>query len=1523
MKRKHTHWAALLVLFFMVSLPANGLLAQENRMGLASKTSASPTAYVGSFDGTVYTVYAIDLNNNSKKEVLQHSFKDAAKVKATLNPDSGLIAFTVVPKAASPFWESSLWIGDIDGTEPELFVSDVTANTPIWSANGQHLTYVRLKSMEGTVYHYETYTVDISTGLTESVGMHNAMDINLVSWSNDEQRLYIQEFMNDGEANIWTVYPETGQRDILVNGDLGNLPTSISLSHDGNQLAFVRLERETANIETSVSIIDLTNGVTSTLSQSQLFFYDNVVWSRDGQKLWFSGERSDSEQFLTFLLDVESPGLRVVNAADDIAPLESLPDGRLVAMRSSDTSIELHLFGEENQIVAESDYKDWLGVIYRTEKENSSSLQLVDTSPFIVPTDLKPMSAPMNLSSPSASGNDVANKAQTYVDAQHHYITGGHGQVGNANPYHYVTPNVNNYCHTYPNRGLCTTHRHFDCVGLVWKAFSETGAADKLIGGTEPWTVSSIVGYWETNHPDRIHYDYNWSGRQPGDVVLVNYEKHVGILAAGDRLINASGDRCKDSNGCSGRGVVNDPLSYWSAGFVAYLDIDWGNIPPNPPILQSPANGSNLDSRTVTLSWQDGGDPDNQPNNYRDYVVEVWKSGWNKESGWILPTSWNVTVPEDGVYSWHVKAGDGAVGSEWSETRTFQVETDTTPPTKASNVRPDGWTGPYTDDNTPRFRWGAASDADSGLAGYYVAVDDWTPEGGSGNDWWVGNVTAFTVPNPLPEGQHHFAVTSKDNAGNVNPTNTNHQGDAPYYSFYVDIAPPSTPQLTVSGSGCSGVPNNIWQNTCSAPVFDWSASDGNGSGVKDYRYYWGASASGAPDTVTTDTTFTPGAIAPADGHASMYLNVTARDQLDHESGRASFGVRYDGAAPSVTLQINDGADTTNQVSVRLDLAASDTGSGVSEMRFSDSSLTWSDWEPFVESKSWTLPALDRRAHTVYAQVRDRAGNESPVADDSITLDLYPPMPHSASYRICDDVVNVGGSIGLTSTNYTLVSSIGQPWATGASPNSSTTFDERAGFLAATTGCRPISYTVTSNYTVTQWVIASGGNLRGSVSYRLGDTAGQPAASGHSAFTSTSYVLSSGFWAQITGTVPSTSTQPPVIIPTPTPAPTPGPTPTPQPSGFGVSINDGALYTNDPNVTVHTWAPNVTHARLSNDGAYGDEGWMTYQVTRTWVISTYGSHVMPRYVYVWFKDEQAAVYGPYLDDIIYDPTPPQGNVAILNSSPTTVTLSLEAQDDNSGVAQMRVGETDLASAAWQPYATSMTWTLPSAVVYAQFKDRAGNVSALYGSDGSEHWLASPPLSITLDGPTLGLTNTIHAFSADVFPVSATLPLTYTWQATGHGPITHANTMRGSDALSYTWDVTGVKAITVTALNSLGIATGTHSISIVGATPSCARLLRGVDIQAPGEGSATLYVDTLYAFYAVPTPADATPPITYTWAPMPYDGQGLPAALYQWDTPDTYTVTLTAQNCAGIPFEAQHIVTTYDWQHQVYLPLILRR
>jgi hypothetical protein len=599
------------------------------------------------------------------------------------------------------------------------------------------------------------------------------------------------------------------------------------------------------------------------------------------------------------------------------------------------------------------------------------------------------------------------------------------------------------------------------------------------------------------------------------------------------------------------------------------------------------------------------------------------------------------------------------------------------------------------------------SDPDSDVRGYKFAWDQ-NPPGGSEHSGNSGSTTLSAAG----QGQHTLYVQAWDNAGNASEI-------ASTGWFGYDISRPNPPAIN---AGCSAY-NNQWQNTCRDPNFTWGATDSNGSsgsGIANYAYTWETDPAGNPTNWSSTTSYDPGPVAEANGAARRYLHVRARDVAGNVSPLSTFGLWYDGSTPIVTLFINNGVETTNQTGVSLNLSASDTGSGIADVRISDNGSDWSAWQPYADTLPWTLHALDRRSHTVYIQARDVAGNESAVVSDDIYLDLYPPMPHSENYRICADVVDAGGSIGGASANYSLVSAIGQPWGTGATANTSSAFGERSGFLSSITGCLPITYTITSYYTVTQWVIASGGNLRDSASYRLGDTTGQPAASGTNAFTSTNYVLSSGFWAQNTGALPPPPPPTPTPGPTdtPTPTPTPSPTPTPQPSSFGISINDEDTYTNDPVVTVRTWAPNVTRMRLSNDDAPGDEGWSNYQITTTWVLSTYTDSKVS--VHAWFQGTDSNIYGPYSDEIIYDSTAPEGSVMILGGGSVTVTLWLVAHDDTSGVNQMRVGEdVDLTDVAWQPFTNTLTWVLSSPVVYAQFQDWAENLSAVYGSDGSTH------------------------------------------------------------------------------------------------------------------------------------------------------------------------------------------------------------
>jgi RHS repeat-associated protein len=167
-------------------------------------------------------------------------------------------------------------------------------------------------------------------------------------------------------------------------------------------------------------------------------------------------------------------------------------------------------------------------------------------------------------------------------------------------------------------------------------------------------------------------------------------------------------------------------------------------------------------------------------------------------------------------------------------------------------------------------------------------------------------------------------------------------------------------------------------------------------------------------------------------------------------------------------------------------------------------------------------------------------------------------------------------------------------------------------------------------------------------------------------------------------------------------------------------------------------------------------------------------------------------------------------------------------------------------------------------------------------------------VAIDGPTGGYTDTLHAFTAVITPSDATTPVTYTWSPEPEGG-------QGTISASYQWGEPGVYTITLTAENCGGPVSDTHSVEIVSPPPVCPRPLESVAIDGPTDG----YTDTLYAFTAVISPADATPPITYTWAPEPDVGQGTTSASYEWASTGLYTITLTAENCGG-PVSDTHTV-----------------
>ncbi len=82
-------------------------------------------------------------------------------------------------------------------------------------------------------------------------------------------------------------------------------------------------------------------------------------------------------------------------------------------------------------------------------------------------------------------------------------------------------------------------------------------------------------------------------------------------------------------------------------------------------------------------------------------------------------------------------------------------------------------------------------------------------------------------------------------------------------------------------------------------------------------------------------------------------------------------------------------------------------------------------------------------------------------------------------------------------------------------------------------------------------------------------------------------------------------------------------------------------------------------------------------------------------------------------------------------------------------------------------------------------------------------------VSIGGPTEGYVNSAYTFVATVSPITATTPISYTWEATEQDPVSNVDT----DIVAFTWITDGVKTITVTVENPGGSQVSTpYTITI---------------------------------------------------------------------------------------------------------------
>lgn len=737
----------------------------------------------------------------------------------------------------------------------------------------------------------------------------------------------------------------------------------------------------------------------------------------------------------------------------------------------------------------------------------------------------------------------------------------------------------------------------------------------------------------------------------------------------------------------------------------------------------------------------------------------------------------NFTESSDGEHTVRYYAVDNVGNVESERSATYRV--DRTPPTainglqESNGVVSNQW---QKNQNKPTFTWNASTDAHSGLGGYqfYFGAD---ANGTAVHFDVAANAARTLTPNNLgvATGTYYLRGRTWDTAANTSPWQT-------LFVFRYDGTPPPNPG---QATHINGPKNDTWQKITAQANFTWTVPVDEGSGIKGYLSYWGTDPNGESANLITSNSLQSATPLCAQGQACTgYLRLRSQDNVGHnaEKWSTTFVLRYDGAPPVADFTVNGGVTQTAQTLMTLDLKATDLGSGLREMRFSSDGTSWTNWERYVDSRVWEIPAISRQSWPIYLQVKDAVGWESAVFSRTIYFDVNVDQPRSDNYRLFN-YVQVAGAGAHTSqpTGYQGHSTVGQ---THDSPRlASASYSLASGYEA---GSRAIPLVVPGHddFDFINGIFASGvvnGTMQ-SGQYRLIGVWGEPALpNNRTEIASSNYRLQPGFLAAR----PSAQGTPTPMA-TPTPGPTPTPTPTPACEFPRISINDGAVFATGTNVNLNLCAPNVNEMMVSNDGGFAGAVWEPYARSKAWTLTSHSNYVLPRFVYVAFRDAKGQIYATYLDDIILDPTPPDGKVRIGSSLPLdemvllsaraaregssifqaqgvtylwnvegrlldeplpilaasadgSIDLYLSARDQVGNVTAMQVSESGSFGGSWESYSALKPWTPAGGdgikTVYARFRDEAGNASAPYTATFALD--TQPPIGgIALSHPILG-------------------------------------------------------------------------------------------------------------------------------------------------------------------------------------------
>jgi len=412
--------------------------------------------------------------------------------------------------------------------------------------------------------------------------------------------------------------------------------------------------------------------------------------------------------------------------------------------------------------------------------------------------------------------------------------------------------------------------------------------------------------------------------------------------------------------------------------------------PPAPVTLAVSGNGgeplgfSRDGTVDLTLTADDALDPDNL-----GYCVanDVSFSGGTCGVLGAGPppltlNGWNL-VAGDGVRPVYARVWDRA-GNEVVASGAIVV--DSRPPesgvlsAEENDSRPDNG---YTNDRNLTLRLAAAG------ATQYCVSGDIEGAGLCGNPddaGWHDLVDTIGVTLTDVQGEHSILVEMRDPARNTIPMGA--------VGVVYDNVAPNTCELSINGTtyDLNDQPQNDEALTlledvdllvnpadATSPITDFQVSNDGMFGDAVWRPYPPLNVDGWR-------------LSPAAGNGeARVVWLKCRDAADN-TATSQDAIDLDNTPPSAPgVVIDGGAEYTTDIGVELQLSSEPAGTAYA--RYSVDPVAWPPWEAYPVAGTPTLDLMGPEGlNTAYAMYRDKAGNLSAVASDTIWLDLTDPQP---------------------------------------------------------------------------------------------------------------------------------------------------------------------------------------------------------------------------------------------------------------------------------------------------------------------------------------------------------------------------------------------------------------------------------------------------------------------------------------------------------------------------------------------------